>query len=425
MTPPTMTVSQVAAQTGGRPSVSVVVVSRGRAEDLTRCLSGLSRLYYDAYEIVVVTDPEGEAAVAAAGLADAVTLVRFDQPNISAARNMGIAASAGEVVAFIDDDAVPEPTWLCHLVGPFAGSEVAATGGYVRGRNGISYQWRARVIDPQGKAYPISVEGEAPQVITPPPGHAVKTEGTNMAVRRDWLQRLGGFDEAFHFYLDETDLNLRLAAAGGQVALVPLAEVHHAYAPSPRRKQNRAVTDLFDVGASSMVFLCKHDPDGDHERALTELRQEQWDRLQRQVRQKLIRRSDLADVLETLEAGIAAGATRAVDQQAEVPGAGGAFRAFKSKATGEHLVLSGRIWQRRKLWAEAEAAAARGTTVSLYLFSPTSRFHRLGYHLPGIWLQRGGLFGRSVRNQRLVRLIRFQSRVADEAQRVGKQREVN
>lgn len=88
-------------------------------------------------------------------------------------------------------------------------------------------------------------------------------------------------------------------------------------------------------------------------------------------------------------------------------------------------MLSGWIWLRQRLWAEAEAAAARGTTVSLYLFSPTTRFHRLGYHLPGIWLQRGGLFGRSVRTQKLLRLIRFPNRVAEEVQRVFRQRNVN
>ncbi|MCG7493999.1 glycosyltransferase family 2 protein [Thalassobius sp. Cn5-15] len=399
-------------------STSVIVVSRGRGADLQRCLSGLSRLCYSAYEVVVVTDPEGEAAIDAAGLRDEVKLVPFDTPNISAARNLGIGIAAGDVVAFIDDDAVPEPMWLAHLIAPFADDQVAATGGYVRGRNGISYQWRARTVDTQGVAHALEVAGDAPQRINPPAGHAIKTEGTNMAVRRDWLLRLGGFDEAFQFYLDETDLNRRLMLAGGVTVLVPLAEVHHAYASSPRRRPNRAVTDLFDVGASTAVFLRKHDADCDPAAALAWLRQEQWDRLQRQVWRRLIKRSDMVDVLSSLEAGLQDGQVRDFDLSPDWPAPQEAFRPFASRANGQHVVLSGWIWARRRLMRQATDSVKAGATVSLYLFSPDSRYHRLGYHLPGIWLQRGGLFGRSVRSQRLVRFWRVKDRVAAEINRL-------
>ena len=54
-----------------------------------------------------------------------------------------------------------------------------------------------------------------------------------MAVRRDVLARLGGFDEAYHYYLDETDLNWRLHLGGYQTQLVPLAQVVHGFAPPP------------------------------------------------------------------------------------------------------------------------------------------------------------------------------------------------
>ena len=48
--------------------------------------------------------------------------IAFDEANISVARNLGIMAAASEIVGFIDDDAVPEPTWLTRLTAPFAGN---------------------------------------------------------------------------------------------------------------------------------------------------------------------------------------------------------------------------------------------------------------------------------------------------------------
>ncbi|WP_372887787.1 glycosyltransferase family 2 protein, partial [Shimia sp.] len=122
--------------------VSVVIVSRGRPQALARCLTGLSQQTHPSFETIVVADPSGCAAVNDGAFSGLVKLVAFDEANISAARNLGIARAAGELVAFIDDDAVPEPTWLAHLVAPFdSDPEVMAAGGFVRGRNGISFQW--------------------------------------------------------------------------------------------------------------------------------------------------------------------------------------------------------------------------------------------------------------------------------------------
>ena len=69
-------------------------------------------------------------------------VIPCDEANICPRRATAASqAAAGEIVAFIDDDAVPEPTWLNHLVAPFGRFDVAAAGGFVRARNGIS--WRS------------------------------------------------------------------------------------------------------------------------------------------------------------------------------------------------------------------------------------------------------------------------------------------
>lgn len=263
----------------GALTVSVVIVSRDRPEALRRCLLGLSQQFFHPFEVVVVADPAGMEAVANLPPAEAAKRVPFDEPNISAARNLGIAAAAGEIVAFIDDDAVPEPTWLQYLTAPFARPEVDAAGGFVRGRNGISWQSRASWVDRAGQPHPLDVPQEAVALLPGSPQRAIKTEGTNMAFRRAWLAENGGFDPRYRFFLDETDVNMRLAATGAMTALVPLAQVHHGFAASARRTADRVPRDLTEIGASWAIFLSRYCPEPDRDEAWAEARAKERRRL--------------------------------------------------------------------------------------------------------------------------------------------------
>ena len=195
------------------PQVSVVVVSRDRPNSLALCLRGLSQLYYHPFEVVLVGDDTALTVAEELGLTDRIKAVLSTEANVSAARNAGIAAAAGEIIAFIDDDAVPEPTWLHYLIKPFAVLGADAVGGFVIGRNGISLQWGGRTIDGAGFHHDLEVQEPQGELATAAEGSAARTEGTNMAVRRDRLVALDGFDPGFRFYLDDADLNMRLAAA--------------------------------------------------------------------------------------------------------------------------------------------------------------------------------------------------------------------
>ena len=86
-------------------SVSVVVASHGRPESLLWCLAALAGQAYEPYEIVVVADLAACAYVSESRFAARVKLVPFEEPNIAAARNKGVAEAAGEIIAFVDDDA--------------------------------------------------------------------------------------------------------------------------------------------------------------------------------------------------------------------------------------------------------------------------------------------------------------------------------
>ncbi|RYH04159.1 glycosyltransferase [Salipiger sp. IMCC34102] len=394
-----------------RPA-SVVVVSQGRAEMLERCLKGLAQIDHPDVEVVVVADAASTPAVARSGLGDVVKLVPCEVPNISAARNAGIAQASGEIVAFIDDDAVPEPRWLSHLTAPFADDDVQAAGGFVRGRNGIGFQWRGRMVFDDAETADLPIDGDAPVKLQGAKGRAVKTEGTNMAVRRDTLVALGGFDEAFAFYLDETDLNMRLAARGAVTALVPLAQVHHGYAASARRTGDRVPRTLFEIGASLAVFLRKH-----HGRAVKGAhRAAQRRRLLRHMIAGRLMPGDVGRLLSTFDAGWNDGLSRSPRLAGDL-GTVPDRLIFPTKVR-PHEIVFGRSFERKAAMERARAKVREGAVTTLYLWSFTALYHRVRFTKDGVWVQSGGQFGRAERSEPLFRVIPGGARVQAEALRV-------
>ncbi|KMW58777.1 Glycosyl transferase, family 2 [Candidatus Rhodobacter oscarellae] len=393
--------------------ISVVIVSRDRPASLQRCLEGIEQLFYGQFEVVIVADRAGCDAVRDMGLGEAVSLIEFNEANISAARNLGIAQAAGEVVAFIDDDSVPEPTWLNHLSAPFANHEVVAAGGYVRGRNGISFQSRANWVDTTGRETAIAAEG-AHVVLTGAPGKAVKTEGTNCAFRRGVLAKIGGFDPNFRFFLDETDVNMRLAKDHHKTAVVPLAQVHHGFHASRYRAADRTPRSLTEIGASQAVFLRKHALPDMRDGAMDAFRQEQRARLVRNMVAGACEPRDVSGLMAGLESGIQDGLARSLEPPTAIPERTRPFKVFQSRVPyGDPLIMTGHRLAAGRLRAEARAAAAQGRRVTLFLFGSTALYHRASFQ-HGFWEQIGGLFGKSDRNDKIFKPWRRKSRVARE-----------
>ncbi|MBT0957640.1 glycosyltransferase family 2 protein [Alphaproteobacteria bacterium KMM 3653] len=405
------------------PSCSVVVVSRHRPDALRRCLMGLEQLYHPEFEVILVADPTGLAVAQDMGLEARIKCVAFDEANISAARNLGIAQAAGDVIAFIDDDAVPEPTWLGRLIAGFGDNRVCSATGYVLGRNGISFQWRAMEVDALGNDHPLDVPpGGA--TLTAAPGRAIKTVGTNAAFRASTLRQIGGFDPAYRFFLDETDVNMRLAALGHAVAIVPNAQVHHGFAESAMRHANRAPRDLSEIGASTAVFLRRHAPQDRADKALSALRRAQEERLQGFVRRRALKPSDIKPLLQGLDAGIEAGRRRPIaDPLPQLPRPTAPFLPFGHSPPSGHHTICGHKRHESRLMQAALKARAEGKVVSLFLFDATPRAHHVRFEAPGLWVQRGGVFGKSIRKQAKFTFWRGVARYRAEAQRVSDLRE--
>lgn len=405
-----------------QPSVSVVVVSRGRPAALARCLTAVAQLRYPCFEIVVVADPSAMATIREMDIFDRLKTVEFDEANISMARNHGIGLSAGEIIAFLDDDSVPEPSWLIHLAGPFYYANVAAAGGFVRGRNGISYQWKAQSIGEDGFATDLDVESDRPVVLTPTGSTGVKTQGTNMAFRRSVLVALGGFDSSFHYFHEDTDMNMRLAKGGYLTAIVPLAEVHHGYESNPGRAGNRVPTDLFQVGASWAVYLRRHCPEIRRERVWQDIQKNEKSRALHHLVSGGMEPRDVTALMRSLRAGYAEGAGREAVVLPSFSDTPPEFKPYRRENSESSELICGRIWNARRLKRRARQMVRDGHVVTLILLTHTALFHRVQFHADGYWVQRGGLFGKSDRDSRLVQAFSFRQRIRFERQRVAVQR---
>ena len=122
--------------------VSVVICTYNRLGSLRQTLNALGRQTFRDFEVIVVNGPSTDGTGDFLATRPDLRVIDNPQRHLSRSRNLGAAAAAGEVLAYIDDDAVPEARWLEELVAPFADAEVGATGGLVLDNSGVRLQWR-------------------------------------------------------------------------------------------------------------------------------------------------------------------------------------------------------------------------------------------------------------------------------------------
>lgn len=238
--------------------VSVVICTYNRAEGLRATLDCLQQQRHTDFEVVVVNGPSTDhTAEVLREYGGSVRVVDNPRANLSSSRNLGIRASAGELVAFIDDDALPEPGWLEQVVPYFDDPEVAGAGGIVIDHTGMAPQYRYSAATRFGEPVYSDIE---PFDLYCTPGTATfpYLQGTNAVFRREALAAVGLFDETFDFYLDETDLCCRLVDAGYVLRQLPNAAVHHKYLPSARRNEAKVVTNWRSIVRNHVYFGYRH-----------------------------------------------------------------------------------------------------------------------------------------------------------------------
>ncbi|HWM21281.1 MAG TPA: glycosyltransferase, partial [Ilumatobacteraceae bacterium] len=215
--------------------VSVVICTYNRAESLQRTLDALRYQSYHDFEVVVVNGPSMDRTDDVLDRwRNTVKVVSNPLANLSVSRNLGIRQSAGELVAFIDDDAIPEFDWLDDIAGAFGDAEVAGAGGLVFDHTGVEFQFRFSASSRLGEPL-LSDVASFDALCVPGAFWFPHLQGTNAAFRRDALDEVGGFDETFDYYLDETDLCARIVDAGYVLRQLDDAHVHHKFLPSGLR----------------------------------------------------------------------------------------------------------------------------------------------------------------------------------------------
>ena len=238
-------------------SVSIIINTLNRARLLDNLLESLRHLDYKNFEVVVVNGPSlDDTEEVLSKWKDNIKIASCPEANLSMSRNIGIALSGGEVVAFIDDDAVPEPEWLDQAIRAFDNDAVAGAGGPVFDHTGYTFQNKYVSATRLGNAI-WHLEYPTPHNCFPFAFEFPYLSGGNVLFRRRTLIHVGGFDEEYQYYLDETDVCLRLIDAGYVLRQLPNSFIHHKYAPSHIR-EHRIPKYRYPILKSKIYFSNRH-----------------------------------------------------------------------------------------------------------------------------------------------------------------------
>ncbi|MBI2717824.1 MAG: glycosyltransferase family 2 protein [Rhizobiales bacterium] len=220
-----------------RVSAIICAYSDDREEQLKAAIGSVLNQETAATEILLVIDHNpGLMGRMMAAFPDSRIIANIGQRGLSGARNTGLRAARGDVVAFVDDDAVADRQWLTRMIGHYADpSVIGVGGGVVPVWSGGKPPWFPEEFNwVVGCSYRGQPEGVA-RVRNP--------IGCNMSFRREIFDRIGGFREGVGRTADdaagceETEFFIRARQAypESSVLLDPAMRVHHQVAPERGR----------------------------------------------------------------------------------------------------------------------------------------------------------------------------------------------
>ena len=212
------------------PKLSVIIVTYNRGYDLKESLDALFKQEEPPYEIIVV-DSNSSDNTHEIIKKYPVQFININERSMVKARNIGWHQAKGDIIAFVDDDALVSKTWSKYILEPYNDKKVGGVVGRV-----ISSREGESIIVPEkhnsiGKIFDnglvlgnFDLEQENKiQVDT--------LIGCNMSFRRNLLAEANGFDENFrgNCFRDDTDMSLRIKKLNYKLIFHPKAYVIHKY----------------------------------------------------------------------------------------------------------------------------------------------------------------------------------------------------
>jgi GT2 family glycosyltransferase len=178
------------------PQATVAICTRDRPDDMARCLAELASLPDSGHELLVVDNAPATEATRelVKSYGGRVRYLREDRPGLNVARNRAIQEAQHDIIAFNDDDAVPDPGWLPALLRNFTDPDILCVTGLTMPLEleTESQEWFER-YSPFARGFNRVLHyGTRQAALTA--GHV--GAGANMALRRSVLQKVGPFDEA-------------------------------------------------------------------------------------------------------------------------------------------------------------------------------------------------------------------------------------
>ena len=220
---------------GQGPTISAAICTHAteRLEDLARGLAGIDAQTRPPLEVVVVVDRNPSLLAEVARRWPGLHVVpNADHGGIAGARNTAVAAAKGDVVAFLDDDARPEPDWLERLAAAYDDPHVQVVGGWVA----AAWDDRRPAHLPPELDWVVGCSHRGrPTVRT----DVRNVTGASISLRRALVDRVGGFDErvsrkdAGLATCDDTEFCIRVTQRlpGSRIVTEPTAVVHHRVTP--------------------------------------------------------------------------------------------------------------------------------------------------------------------------------------------------
>jgi glycosyltransferase involved in cell wall biosynthesis len=232
-------------------SCSVVIPTAGRPEELDRCLTAVAAQTYPRFDIIVVDNTDGDPETERIARKWNARYVRELKRGLCRARNRGALVSSADVIAYLDDDSVPEPGWLAGLADEFRDKDVMGVGGKTIPLR-LETDSEKLFADVRGSAYnrpaPLVVDRNTPYWFEIC-GFGGIGAGCNMAVRRAAFEVWPGFHERTDrgtpvYGGGEQHAFFSLVNRGFRVSYTPHAVVRHPFPPTMDMLRTRFLRDL-------------------------------------------------------------------------------------------------------------------------------------------------------------------------------------